>query len=293
MSLFLSYFVTKEIIFIQCLSLVLFSTAINGLYNIFMTEKTVSKSSKIYSFINWCFLLYILILGGERIQSIVRCFLEGPDFAFSSFMVGLYNIIVIASLVGGLISLIILDRDFLKALFAGGEVNYKNLLITSGVILISGMVHTEYTILVVQFVSYAFLLLALVLKTILVQKGEKKNRPLLWVSLFYLMAFSMAIPVNYITTLDGAPLFHTLQLLISLATVAYFIYMSDKVFDGDGEHLFFIIPFLIALIGDVFLIIFRWSEYQNLFLLIALAATAVLFIVGKVLELHFKDKEKA
>lgn len=250
----------------------------------------MKQNSKISMLINWCFLLYMVILAGERIQSLIRSFIEGPDFAFGTFMIGLYNVISLASIAISLILLFVLNRDFLKGLFMPTEVNYKNLWTTSGVLLISGMIHTEFTILYIQFVAYAFLLLALALKTVLVQEG--KNRVLLWLSLCYLMSFSMAIPVNYITSLDAAPIFHAMELLVSISTIGYFIYMCDKVFWGEGEHLFLPIPFTIVLIGDIFLIAFRWREYQNIFLLGALILTSLLFLIGKILELHYKRKER-
>lgn len=240
--------------------------------------------------INWCFFLYMAILFAERTQSLVNNFLLGQDYAFATFMRGSYNIIVIVSEAITLVLLFLFNRDFLKALFTNEEVNYKNLCLTSGVLLLSGMIHTEFTILYIQFIAYAFLILALLFEVLIQRKG--KNPALLWTSFLYLVSYSMAIPVNYITRLEGSALFHSLELFTTLITILYFIYMCDKLFLGEGEHLFFSLPFFLMLLGDIFLIVFRWNEEINFFLLIAVIVTSVLFLIGRILEYHYKEEEK-
>ena len=63
-------------------------------------------------------------------------------------------------------------------------------------ILISGMVHTEYTIPGIQFASYGALIVAMVLKTI-EKTGDGGDNIFMWYSLIYSVMFSMAIPVVY------------------------------------------------------------------------------------------------
>lgn len=76
------------------------------------------------------------------------------------------NGICILSLAASVILLFTINRDFLKALLSDGtQVNAKMICITIGVILVSGMVHTEYTIPGIQFTSYGFLIAALVIRT--------------------------------------------------------------------------------------------------------------------------------
>ena len=70
---------------------------------------------------------------------------------FSRYVNGVCNL----SLVVSVILLFTINRDFLKALLSDATpVNTKMICITIGVILVSGMVHTEYTIPGIQFAAY-------------------------------------------------------------------------------------------------------------------------------------------
>lgn len=251
----------------------------------------MKEAKKMNIFINWSFFLYFLILFIERLESVIRIFIEGQEFAFLTFFRGFNLILVLASLIGALLLLIFINRDFFIGLFTNRVVDYKKLMLSVGVLLISGMIHTEFTILAIQFVSYGFLILALILQSVIAQK-EAKHPSLLWISLIYLVSFSMAIPVVYESNLEGNALFHSLEIVIALFMILSFVYMADQLFLGKGEHLIYIYPFLMTLLGDIFLIVFRWNEYINVFLIIALIATIIFFIIGKVLDHYFKEKDK-
>ena len=148
---------------------------------------------------NWLIMLYFIILFAERVQSIVRS---------------------------------IRDKDV--KLFGSGFDSYVylsvflSLAITVGVILVSGMVHTEYTIPGIQFASYGMLIAALVIKTACVN-AQAEDRVLLWMSLIYLILFSMAIPVMYHSEIEKAILFHVIEAVVSLALVAAFAVLMYKV----------------------------------------------------------------
>ena len=104
--------------------------------------------------INWLIMGYFLILFGERIQSLIRSFADKDLSMWGDGFSRYVNGICILSLAASVILLFTINRDFLKALVSDGtQVNTKMICITIGVILVSGMVHTEYTIPGIQFAS--------------------------------------------------------------------------------------------------------------------------------------------
>lgn len=139
--------------------------------------------------INWLIMGYFLILFGERIQSLIRSFADKNLSMWGDGFSRYVNGICILSLAASVILLFTINRDFLKALLSDGtQVNAKMICITIGVILVSGMVHTEYTIPGIQFVSYGFLIAALVIRTAK-NNAMANDSILLWLSLVYLIFF--------------------------------------------------------------------------------------------------------
>lgn len=233
--------------------------------------------------ISWCFLLYFAILFTERVQSLARVCLGKNTHFFSFSFEGMVNLLAAASLAATVIWLTgSWNSGFWRSLVnAKAEVNYTMLCITAGIMLISGMVHTEFTVPPIQFTSYAMLILAMILKTAAVQ-GQTQRPLLLWLSLAYLTAFSMAIPVMYRTELSNAPLFYVIQAVVTLSLIAAFTVMLCMIFQNKGENLFLLLPILIAAIGDAAVLAMRWKEKVNTFVLIFVILSAVLFAVGKI-----------
>lgn len=94
--------------------------------------------------ISWLFLVYFIVLYAERIQSLIR---TGRENLFSSSFLIYVNVVAIISLVAATVMLIAFNSTFWLSLFNGAVVaDYRMLSITAGVILVSGMVHTEHTI---------------------------------------------------------------------------------------------------------------------------------------------------
>ena len=152
--------------------------------------------------INWLIMGYFLILFGERIQSLIRSFADKNISMWGNGFSRYVNGVCILSLVVSVILLFTINRDFLKALLSDATpVNTKMICITIGVILVSGMVHTEYTIPGIQFASYGLLIAALVIKTA-ENNSTADDSILLWLSLVYLISFSMSIPVMYESHID-------------------------------------------------------------------------------------------
>lgn len=160
---------------------------------------------------NWLIMLYFIILFAERVQSIVRSIRDKDVKLFGSGFNSYVYLAVFLSLAAFLVLLAVGNASFLKSLFTMNmnvyrSIDYRMLSITAGVILVSGMVHTEYTIPGIQFASYGMLIAALVIKTACVN-AQAEDHVLLWMSLIYLILFSMAIPVMYHSEIES----HTLS----------------------------------------------------------------------------------
>ena len=245
-----------------------------------MTEKT-----KLTKPISWLFLLYFVILSGERIQSLVRA--VSRDGMFNTAFDGFVNLTAIISLCSAAIMLLLFNRGFWRSLFAGAAPDYSNLTVTSGVILVSGMVHTEFTIAPIQFAAYGMLILAMILRAAELSR-KSKSRFALWYSLIYLAAFSMAIPVVYRSGIEQAKLFHFIEADVMLLLVLSFTVTLRRLFIGRGEDLLLWLPFAVMAAGDAVVLWMRWSEEVNSFVLIFAAVSAVLFIAGKLIFMIYK-----
>lgn len=238
------------------------------------------NSTKINKAISWFFLLYFVILFIERAQSLFRAVSEHGFFptAFDAFA----NITVALSLCSALILLLFKSGLFFKSLFQKVVPNYSILTIISGVILVSGMLHTECTIPAIQFASYGMLIIAMILRT--AQLATKaKTRFAQWYSLCYLTVFSMAIPVVYHSHIELAALFHVIEIVVMLLLVLSFTVMLRKLFLGKGENLLLWAPFVVMAAGDAAVLWMRWAEEINSFVLIFACLSAVMFIIGKLI----------
>ena len=230
---------------------------------------------------NWLIMLYFIILFAERVQSIVRSIRDKDVKLFGSGFDSYVYLAVFLSLAAFLVLLAVGNAAFLQSLFTMDmnvyrSIDYRMLSITVGVILVSGMVHTEYTIPGIQFASYGMLIAALVIKTACVN-AQAEDRVLLWMSLF-----SMAIPVMYHSEIEKAILFHVIEAVVSLALVAAFAVLMYKVLIGNAVNLFYVIPIAIAVIGDTIIVAMRWKEKVNGFVLIFLIAASVMWIAGRI-----------
>ena len=191
------------------------------------------------------------------------------------------------SLLSFLVLICFFNKDFWASLVSKeAKVNYSMLTLTAGVILISGMVHTEYTIPGIQFASYGALIMAMVLKTI-EKTGGGGDDTLIWYSLIYSVMFSMAIPVVYKSSIDKAALFHTVEAVVSLALVVAFTYMLNRVFLTKADDLMSLVPFLIMLIGDILVLALRWKESVNSFVLVFVSISTLMFAIGRIL-IHYR-----
>lgn len=241
-------------------------------------------------FINSSFFLYFVILLTERLISIILSFVNGIDISSNGFY-GYTYLYVFASISFFLIYLVIKCRSNIKALFKKtDDISFVNLSVASGLLLLSGMVHTEYTIPVIQFVSYGILIIGILLQVI-INIFNNGNKVLNWLSFSYLVAFSMAIPVMYQSMIELHVLFHVFEAVTSGLLVIVFTFFLILVFMGKDD-LFFPLPIIIAVILDSTLIILRWNEEINYFVLIFIILSIVLFVIGYIYKLTRKKKRQ-
>lgn len=172
----------------------------------------------------------------------------------------------------------------------GDDEEYEKLAIAAGILLLGGMVHTEGTIPVIQFISYGMLLGSMGIHAFQCSKKDK-NGIKKWLSFAYITAFSMSIPVVYHTNISLKYLFIPIECVVSAGTVVLFAIMLKKFFGQNAECSFSLIPFLTALIGDFAIIILRWNEEINWFVLIFICVTSVLWFVSNIY-LMIKAKKK-
>ena len=240
---------------------------------------------KLNAFIKICFYLYFIILIVERTVSVVLSIQNGVDL----FATG-YNQFVYFTVFNSIGAFLI--YFFVRCLksfnFNDENPSYSDLCIASGILLLSGMVHTEYTISGIQFASYGVLIIGILLRVIAINKTST-NKLLLWLSFIYLVCFSMAIPVTYPSQMESKAFFHILEGLTSYSLVAVFTFMMIMLFKGK-ENLFILSPVIIMLILDVSLIVWRWNEEINFFVLIFVSLSTLLFIPGFIISKRLQNR---
>lgn len=235
---------------------------------------------------NMLFFMYFVVLYAERLQSLIRSLKDRSVNIYGSAFNGFVYTVSAVSMIAAAVLLIGWNRDFFAGLFGRSaevysRINYARLSIAAGVLLFSGMVHTEHTIPVVQFVSYGALIVAMALRIVTAHGGD--NTFMRWFSFAYLTAFSMAIPVMYHSQIKAASAFHIIEAVVMAALVISFTFMMRQLFMGNGADLFYIAPIVIAAVGDAVVVAMRWKEKVNTFVLIFIVAAVLMYGVGKVL----------
>ena len=240
------------------------------------------QNSSLYPVISWFFLGYFFILFAERAQSLVRISRSSFSDLYRTGFDGFVNTLTALSLVAAVLLLIFGNKGFWQSLVNSDVVpDYTMLTITAGVILVSGMMHTEHTIAPVQFASYGMLIVAMILRTAQTSSGAE-HPFMFWYSLAFLTVFSMAIPVMYRSEISRAALFHVTEAIAALALVACFTWRLRDLFTGQGSDLLRWIPMIIAAVADAVILAMRWREKVNAFVLIFIILSAVVFAVGRV-----------
>ncbi len=238
-------------------------------------EKTFSKSNKF----KLLFLaLYFVILTVERVISLVNCFIG--DMSRFDWLDYYMMALTILAIFGAYIFIVV--RFSKKSDSVKSEKAFGELAIAAGILLLGGMVHTEGSIPPLQFASYGMILVSMAIHTAQNVKREK-NADKKWLSFAYIVAFSMSIPVVYHTSIELSYIFIPIEIIVSLGLVLLFTDMLRRFYLGNGESTFSLLPFMVALFGDFAVLVLRWQEYVNTFVLIFVCVTTVLWFAGNVL----------
>ena len=242
----------------------------------------MNKKERTFNYlINLSFFLYFLILLVERVVSVSLSIVNHVNLYENVFNGYIYTLIFV-SIGGWLIYLLLFCRNNIRGLFhIYDALSFRHLCIASGIILLSGMVHSEYTFPVIQFISYGILIVGILLKVII---SEVEDKPLLWLSFFFLVSLSMAIPVVYYSFIELSVLFHIIESIASGLLVFVFTYLLLLIFhDQDDLFVFWTAPLMLVL--DIPVIILRWNEEINYFVLVFMILTTAIFIAGVIYKL--------
>ena len=129
-----------------------------------MIYMTTSKPKIPHAVVSWFCLLYFAILFAERLQSLLRA--AAANQFFTDTFEGFAGVIASLSLLSAVVMLAVFNKAFWRSLTGKAEPDYAMMTVTSGVILVSGMIHTEYTIPAIQFASYGMLIVAMILRAV-------------------------------------------------------------------------------------------------------------------------------
>lgn len=228
------------------------------------------------------FFLYFIILIVERVLSVVQTFIHGVNILSNGFTMFVY-LTIFASFAFFLIYLVTKCRKEMKYLFKPSNelenIDFRNLIIASGLILLSGMVHSEYTISGIQFAAYGVLIVGMIIYVIN-YLDSYKDQGLAIISLLYLICFSMAIPVSYPSTLQWHAAVHIVEGIGSYFLVAAFTCMFLMLFSKNIKGLLSPLFLALALAIDIPVIALEWQGNPNMFVMIFLIVSTVMYIVA-------------
>lgn len=255
----------------------------------------MDKDKKLLYAMNACYFIYFLLLIIERLTSVTLSIVSGFPVFGDGFHATVYVVIPV-SILGFLVYMGFRGRDFVRFLFSPNKIYPENLkwtrlVFASCLLLFSGMVHSEYTISGLQFASYGFFIAGILFQVIRMVP-RVPNKGVLWLSFAYLVSFSMAIPVAYFSRIEASTAFHILEFIAVLLLVTGFFMMTMNLYEGRSD-LFSYIYIVVAIAMDVPLIVMRWNEEVNVFVLIFISLSTLLFIAGKVVTLTLNHRKKS
>ncbi|MDD7618469.1 MAG: hypothetical protein PUJ43_01290 [Bacillales bacterium] len=254
----------------------------------------MTKDQKILYAMNACYFLYFLILLTERVLSLSLGIASNIPLFRSPFQ-GAVNVTIFLSVLSFLVYMVIRGRPFVHFLFCpkgydASSLPLPRLVFAACLLLVSGMVHNECAIPGLQFASYGFFILGILLQMVRLHP-KSQNKTLLWLSFAYLVAFSMAIPVAYPSALSYAAFFHVVEFVAVFLLVIAFLMLTLNLYEG-REDLFSLPYIVIAVALDAALIALRFPEEINFFVLIFISLSLVLFLIGKFVSAFAKKGAK-
>ncbi|MDE6728898.1 MAG: hypothetical protein K2J80_13330 [Oscillospiraceae bacterium] len=249
-----------------------------------------TKPTPKFAYGKWKFLFlaaYFVILTTERAISLIKCCFG--DFRSFGQLDYYMMMLTIFAIFGSYIFAVIRCTDVVKN--DNKKDIFSELSIAAGILLLGGMVHTGGSIPAMQFIAYGMILISMAIHT--AQNVKKsKNADRKWLSFAYIVSYSMAIPVVYYSDIDLAYLFIPIECVVSAGMVAMFTIMLTRFYHGNGESNFSLLPFMIALFGDFTVLFLRWEEKVNVFVLIFLCVTTVLWFAGNVMCIKKKETKQ-
>ncbi len=226
-------------------------------------------------------MLYFLILTIERVISLATVLTS--DIAGYDLLDLYMSVLTVAAIVGAYTYMFLNVRFTAKSHSSDKPEQsvFGKLATAAGILLLGGMVHTDGTIPPIQFAAYGMILISMAIHT--AQRVKVHGGGIIrWLSFGYIVAFSMSIPVVYHTSIEISALFIPLEIIVSAGMVVMFTVMLRRFYEGDGEYRFPAAPFCAAAVGDAAVLMLRWNEEINFFVLIFICVTAVMFIAGKI-----------
>ena len=232
------------------------------------------------------FLLYFVFLFTERLLAVILS-VNGGDFPLTQgnwFSIVTYAITVASFLAGT----VILAKPLVKICAHMCKKNdtyninedLKQLVIGSTVLLVGGMLHTSFTIPVIQFVGYAGLIAGIICKCVDVccSGGNKFNAI---ISAVYLTCMSMAIPVCY--TYAGLPAGVDVAFyIVEFVTVALMVPMFGYLFYKQlttGLTSKSVCPTAVTVVFAGAVMGLGWAATVNFFTLAFIGLTLISYIV--------------
>lgn len=255
-------------------------------------DKPQQKQTKRTTLGTWKFIflaLYFAILTVERVISIITCCMG--DFRTIGGLDYYMLMVSIFAVFGSYIYGVICCTDIVKKHSDYNNI-FSELAIAAGLLLLGGMVHTDGSIPPVQFISYGMILISMALHTI--QNVKRSGNALRkWLSFAYIVAYSMAIPVVYHTNIFLSYLFEPVECVVSAGMVAMFTIMLTRFYSGNGEDRLTLLPLLVVIFGNYTVLLMRWEEEINMFVLIFSCAAIALWFVGNIVYIIKKKRKNA
>ena len=243
------------------------------------------QSKAINTLIILGFLFYFLILLVERVLALIFSIDQGGLLALKegTFLgIATYSLTAL-SVLGGTFLFVksflkIFPKLFSKDIFPL-EDEYPHLVLASMVLLLGGMMHTGWTLAPIQFVSYGFLILSMIVVCTDFCLKDKANRFFYIVSLIYLILFSMAIPVVYSIADNGAigVIFYIGEFAAVFLLLPFFGIALNALF-LKGRVGFCPWMVIVMAVLDGVIIGLKWNEEINFFLLIFASLTLLFYL---------------
>ncbi len=184
--------------------------------------------------ISWLFLGYFLVLFAERVQSLARICRTSFAALYRTGFDGFVDTLTVLSLVATVLLLAFGCRGYWQSLVNPAVIpDYSMLTVTAGVMLVSGMMHTEYTVapVSVRFVRYADYCHGSAHRA---DRGWRRSSRYVLVLARLPDGLLDGNPVMYRAEIAHATLFHVIEAIVALALVACFTWMLRDLFRGRG-----------------------------------------------------------